>query len=171
MFLAPEPPSYLPTARVLAPAIARPDRLTGERLTILQILFGSLVVIGVLGAIASLTTGYEIYEDGSNLLVKTRPAGSGSTVFWCLAGAALAALGISRPTRRNAKVIGWMFVLLIVVGSLAVLSIDGLINLDDFSFSQHTVETGSVAMLQFAIGAMVFAGPVLLVAQWRLFRY
>jgi hypothetical protein len=160
----------LPPASPLAPAILRTDRLTGDRLTFFQVLLGSLVVIAILGAVASVTTGYEVRWDSDNSLVSTRPAGSGGTIFWCVGAAALACLGIARPTRRTARIVGWSLVALIFIGFTAVLATEDLINFDDLSFSKHTEKTGSVAMLQFAIGAVFLSGPVVLITQWRLFR-
>jgi hypothetical protein len=170
MFVAPEPPSYLPPAVALAPAIVRPHRLTGDRLTIFKCLFGTILVIGVLGAIASVSTGYEVYINSGHELVKSRPAGGAGTIYWCLGGAALALWALLSPTRRTARIVGWSLIAHIFVSLFAVAATMTLISFDDFSLSKHAEETGNVALLQFAVWTMVLAGPIVLLTHWRLFR-
>lgn len=170
VFLAPEPPSYLPTATALAPAIARPLRLTGERLTIYNVMLVSLIVVCLLGAISSLSDGYLLVTDRGHELVSARPAGSGGSVFWMVMVGALAAMGLVWPTRRTARAIAWSMFAMIFIGAFVALATADIFNLDGLSWSKHVEETGAVAMLQFALLTAVLSGPVMLFTQWRLFR-
>ncbi len=169
VFLAAEPPSYLPTATALAP-ISRPVRLTGERVIIYDVMLVALVVVSLLGAIASVSDGYLLVTNSGHELVSARPAGSGGSVFWMVVVAALAMLGLVSPTRRSARIMGWSMVAMIFIGAFVALATADLFNLDGLSWSKHIEETGAVAMLQFALLTAVLAGPVMLFTQWRLFR-
>ncbi len=167
-FLAPQPPSYLSLAP-LAP-VGRGDQLTGERLSIYRALLVTVLVSGVIGALASVSTGYEVYSNGSQELLSSRPAGSSGSALWSLVAVALAGLGLRRPTRRTAQRVGLGLVALFFIGTLVTLATLDLFNLDDLSFSKHTVETGAADALSLAVGVIALAGPVLLIAQWILFR-
>ncbi len=167
-FLAP-PPSYLPAAP-LSPAVARPFQLTADRLVIYNVMLVVLFAITLLGAIASFADGYLLVTNSGHELVSARPAGSGGSAFWMGSVACLAVLGLVRPSRRVARIVGWSLVAMLFIGGFVALASADLFNLDGLSWSKHIEETGAVAMLELAVGTAVLSGPVMLIAQWLLFR-
>jgi hypothetical protein len=170
----PADPDALPHAVAVEPPDLRPiapggvERLRGGRLLTQQAMYVVVVAAGVLGAIASLSTGYNVHESGTGVLLEERTAGDAVSTIWSIAGAALGLLGLALAGRRDAR---WAAIGLLLLLAAMAAAVFVTFELDfNFDWDTYTVERWTTRALPAAIGVLAFAGPVLLVAQWILFR-